>query len=157
MIWDKYVCVNVHVPTSENAQVQVQMYIIFLTFHTLTNTHTDSEEIHFKLGASEQALTVMILHVDFDYVLWWIWGIPHKIRDQNFFFHLIFFFRFSTQKYSIPIFLCQYYMWNFREMIFWSSAFTKKSLFSTAYTEKSNEDTKIRPRHETCVFSSPFN
>ena len=60
MIWNKYVCVNVHVHS--------QMYI-FVTFHTLTNTHMDSEEKHFKLGASIQALTLMILHIDFDCVV----------------------------------------------------------------------------------------
>ena len=54
-------------------QVQVRIYIFvtfhILKFHTLTNTHTDSEETHFKLGALTQALTLMMLHVDFDCVL----------------------------------------------------------------------------------------
>ena len=63
-IRDKYVCMNVDVHTSANVQVRVQM-CIFVTFYTLTNTHTDSEETHFKLGASTQALTLMLLHVDF--------------------------------------------------------------------------------------------
>ena len=49
--------------------IQVQMYI-FVTFPTLNNTHTDSEETYFKLGVSTQALTLMILHVDIDCVLW---------------------------------------------------------------------------------------
>ena len=61
LIWDKYVCVNVHVHTSTNVQVQVQMYIFVtfhtLTFHTLTNTHTDSEKTHFKLGALTRSNT----------------------------------------------------------------------------------------------------
>ena len=63
--------------TSANVQVQVQMYI-FVTFHTLTFqtltdwlTDTDSEETRFKLGASKQALILMISHVDFDCVVDW--------------------------------------------------------------------------------------
>ena len=35
-------------------------------------THTRTAGKHFKLGASTQALTLIILHVDFDCVLWWI-------------------------------------------------------------------------------------